>query len=39
MGYAIILPVNEVSEHQNLWLTAEYGLLQRQLYNIVLSNM
>ncbi len=28
MGYELIFPVNSVGQHQNLWVTAEYGLIQ-----------
>ncbi len=28
MGYGLIFPANEVSQHENLWVTAEYGLIQ-----------
>ncbi len=28
MGYALILPANELGGQQNLWVTAEYGLIQ-----------
>lgn len=28
MGYGLIFPANEVGRHENLWVTAEYGLIQ-----------
>ncbi|KAK0224857.1 hypothetical protein EDD85DRAFT_940850 [Armillaria nabsnona] len=28
MGYELIFPVNKVGQHQNLWVTTKYGLIQ-----------
>ncbi len=28
MGYALILPANELGGQQKLWVTAEFGLIQ-----------